>query len=468
MIKKILLAVLALITAVLFAGCGVYTPPTGSNRPSSGNGSGDNGGGGNPSEGENGFAFTVTLKNAPAEMPEDIEAVWTGNNEVFSSKFTQGVAKAEGLNGEYHVTLSRLPEGYTYDCNGYEADNDNRDIQIELLEIIPLKEYIRLAPNGESTITWYTISQYGTYRATIKSAADGDAVGFMFEPKENGSFSITSWCDVTANQINPVLRIYGGTKVFCHFTQEITDGGSSGTYTKNFRYSADFGDENLGAVQLFTVKASVNGIDYPVNVDFTLKRESDFELEDTRGEPYYATGPFYSGASSGSWRYIYEDNTSVSGGVTYYVQDEDKVVFNTTDKFYHVGRADGPLLYARLTKDLMVFITATVPGGAWVNQGFFWNELANGMVNLNVEGRNYSYMINNGYAKYCDSNGAHPVTEEIKTFLQGYASREGYFKDGEGWAEDPEQNANDFTNPSGINLQSDENSMWMFACGYYR
>ncbi|MCH5350975.1 MAG: hypothetical protein J1F39_03295 [Clostridiales bacterium] len=487
MIKKILIVILTLLLALSFAGCGTFVSSGGIGRPvtdtsGSGNGSqtpgGENPGGEKPGGEKPGDepekdvrVFTVTLVNAPAVLPEGMQAIWTKNNEVHSAEFVDGVAKVEGLNGEYHVTLSALPKGYTYDCNGYNVDNFDRDVEIELLEIINLREYFTLAPNGESDVRWYKINKYGTYRATIKN--DNDAMGFSFKPTENGSFSITSWCDVTANDINPTLRRYNGTESFCTFAQEIRDGGSSGTFTKNFRFASDFGDENIGAVLMFTVKAAVNGISYPITVDFTLKREADYVSPDINGEPYYATGPFKKGNENGAWRYIYEDNattvTTKDGPKTYHIQDDEKVVFNPTDKFYHVGTADGPLLYARLTKDCQVFVTLSLPGGAWVNKGFFWNELDNGMVRLSLEdGFNYSYMINNGYANYCDSNGAHPVTEEIKRFLQGYAARENLFRDGEGVAENAIENANEFTNQSGLNLQSDEDSMWLFACGYYK
>ena len=472
MMKKIYLVILALLVAFCLAACGSYTPPTGGGRPSSGGGDGGeggNGGGGTDDPVDEPSVFTVTLVNAPDDLPEDMQAIWTGKSEVHTAYFVNGVATAEGLDGDYHVTLSTLPKGYTYDCNGYTADNDEKNIQIELLEILSYRQYVRLTPNNEEEeLRWYTISKYGTYRITLNSSSD--SVAFMFEPSENGRFSITSWCDVTANEINPILKIYYGHRSYCQFIEEVDGGGSGSTFAKNFRYEAEFGDENVGAVQPFAIKANVRGIDYPVTVDFTIKREAEYQLPSTEGEPVYATGPFYTGpAPTGTWRYIYEDNFSVSGGNTYYVQDQDKVVFNPNDGYYHVGTVDGPLLYARLIKDSQVFVTEYME--SWINKGFTWNELAGGLVSLNIGGYNYSYMINQGYANYCttDECGAHPVTKELQQFLQAYASNQNLFKDGEGWAEDPGLNANDNVGiPDGIRLQSDENSMWLFACGYYR
>ena len=473
--------------SVFFVGCGVYQPATGS-RPSSGNNKPGNNPGTNPPGGEDpggedgpgnkpvgGYVFTVTLSNAPEVLPADMEAVWTNKNrnEVHSAKFEDGKAEVSGLNGEYHVTLVNLPADHTYDCNGYNVSNAIREITIELLTIIPTKKYKNIEPQGEKSFKFYEISAYGTYRATLKSASD--AMGYIFKPTENGSFSFTSWCDVTANQINPILRLYRGvSESYCTFQQEINDGGLSGTFTKNFKFNDDFGDENLGASKMFAIKATVNNIDYPVYVDFTLKRDSDFELDDGSGEPVYANGPFATAEQrnpSGTWQYLYHDNVQVKDGTTYDIQDESKVVFNKTDGFYHVGSEDGPLLYAKITKDCQVFPTFDPMSEAWLNLGFTYF-----MVSLVCEGYNYAPMIRSGngcYAEYCTSNadGAHPVNKELKEFLKAFASARGLFFDGEGTAERAELNkyeGSDTLNPDGINLQSDENSMWLFACGYYK
>lgn len=482
--KKAVIVILSILLAIFFTGCGIYTPESGGGHfsgPNGGNNNNKNPGNDDPiddpiEDDETGYTFTVTLANAPNTIPEDMEAIWTNKREVHSAKFVDGVATVKGLNGDYHVTLSKLPKvgttEYTYNRNAYEANNSKRDITIILIELQKIRgNYYgpwdtQNEKDGKNLkdLKWYRINKYGTYRATINSA--DDAMCFAFEPSENGSFYITSLCDISANEINPVLKVYNGsTAGIVVFKEEVTDGSASSTFTKNFRYFTGFGDENIGAVQFFAIRAGVNGIEYPVTVDFTLSREGGYQLEDTDGEPVYATGPYANADQqnpTGSWQYIYWDNTRNVGGVTNYIQDETKVVYNKDDGFYHVGTVDGPLLYAKLTKDCEIIETEPGDGFAF-NRTFCMDGLSLVWPDKNGVYYDYSYMINAGYTSYCtsDGNGAHPVNEEIKNFLQGYASKEMLFKDGEGWAETGE-------NPGALHLQSDENSMWLFACGYYR
>lgn len=498
--KKILIVILAFLVAIAFAGCETYVPPTnGGDRPShgntgNGNGEADNGpeedeGSYGPGEGDGGeedigYVFTVTIPDAPGELPEDLEAIWTknkaGSSEVHSARFVDGVATAEGLNGEYRVTLSEVPKfgntEYTYDSNGYYANNLNRDVEISLEKIIsvPKNDY---SHNGSEEYKGYIITEFGTYRTTLKD--EDDIVYYEFHPKKNGVFVFTSRADIVANTINPIAEVWDGTTAFLFNPHDVKSGGTSGTFTKNFKFTANFANENISSstVKVFGVKATVNNIKFPITVDFTVERAGDYELEDVTGTPYYAKGPFLKTTESGSWQYIYRDNaTRGSDGKTYYLQDESKVVFNNTDGFYHVGTADGPLLFAKLTKCSEI-VCARDPLGGHVGTGFLWNNSNDGLINLICPGPNgyidYSYMIvgakgHTGYVDYCNSDGAHPVNKEIKEFLQAYASKENYFRDGEGHCETPEFNANDDHIPGGLNLQSDEKSMWLYDCGYYK
>lgn len=499
--KKIFIVILAVLLAIAFAGCETTVPPaTGDGRPShgttddgTGNGGenkdpdedgGEYGPGADGGEENTGYVFTVTIANAPGELPEDLEAIWTknrkGSTEVYSAKFVDGVATVEGLNGEYRITLSYVPKfdnkEYTYDSNGYYANNLSRDVAITLEKIIAVKQNDS-GHNGADAYRGYEIRDYGTYRTTLNS--EKDVVYYHFMIKKNGVYVFTSRVDTVANNINPIIEVWNGIRIGqLNHIQDISTGGTSGSFTKNFRFVANFATENLSSetAQVFGIKAKVNNIEFPITVDFTVERTGDYELEDFSGDPVYAKGPFLKTTEAGSWQYIYKDNSFVKDGKTYYVQDESKVVFNKTDRFYHVGTEDGPLLFAKLTR-CSEMVCSNFKEHCY-NLGFAWNPLNDGLIYPICPGPNggyidYSYMItstkgHDGYDKYCNDAGEHPVNQQIKEFLQAYAIKERFFADGEGICEDAELNGAASMHTSGLYLQSDENSMWLYNCGYYK
>lgn len=507
-IKSFLFVILALIIAVCFTGCGevVY----GDKAPSSGNSSSVNpgtkpnpkpgeeeeGGGGtkpNPKPGgddddpDEKRVFTVTLvkEGVVYTKTDGISAQWVNRFGVYSAPFENGVAKIEGLDGEYHVTLSELPQergrDYTYDCNGYMANNNKRDIKIELLEII----YASGGMNG-----WTELRVLGTYRASIKTKTY--ELFYYFCPQEPGWYSITSWVDTTANKINPKVNIYNGNAFsgFKVLDKTVDSGGSAGTYTKNFRFEVKINRDEVGNNQIFGVMAdSVGG--YPATVDFTVKYEGEYIRQDD-GDPVYAEGPFYTGKTpDGYFDYVYKDKPQGSdkNRNPIYSQDGFNIKLKESGDeagYYHLYDEEkyasnggwGPMLFAKLTKDTEVLWTID-DGGSHVDGGFNWNWVATegGKISCVIDGYNYAYMISNtnvdgvkryGYAQYCNADGVHPVTEELKKFLQGYAIREWFFDDGDGYAEDSEVNTNIDAGKRGICLQSSEDNQWLFACGYYR
>ncbi len=60
-----------------------------------------------------------------------------------------------------------------------------------------------------------------------------------------------------------------------------------------------------------------------------------------------------------------------------------------------------------------------------------------------------------GYGQRCNSDGAFPVTEELKEFLQLMSISQLYFMDGQGWVE------------TGSGIYATEADQWLWACGFY-
>lgn len=449
--KKFLIIILSLILALLCVGCAsTYTPEKPEEDPSGTEQKDPNGNGD-----EIVFTVTLTYNGQPFYPMEDMYAQWIGDDGVYNAKFDVfGIARTTELDGDYRVTLSNVPSGYTYDPNNHYADNDNPDITIEILKLVGTwSGYSK----GSSNLNAITISQFGTYRAILEK---NQTIWFQYMPKQAGEMSIQSWVDIVANEVNPRLSRYNAN--FGGWWEgepgkAQDDGGSASSFTKNFRMDVTVtqdmvGQDGQGNIWLFKIYADVvNDVLFPVIIDFTIS----FEREADSSSAYYETvvprGPYATddwwaaNPRTGTFTYTFQDTKRVMDTTT----PLGEIRLNPDDGFYHVYNDGqyGKVIFAVITNDNL-FLTTGENSDAPANMGFIYP-----LVNLKVNGKNYSELIS-VYAKYC-KDGKHPLNEELKVFLHEFAINEWIFADGEGSAES-------------MGYASPEENMWLFACGYYK
>lgn len=435
--------------------------------------------------------FTVSLdceeKFTSVELAE-MKAIWTDLNSNNGASFTasfnsEGIAEKSGLDGDYMVTLSSVPDGYTYNPNDEEhkVSNDSPDVKIKLYKLTDV-------PGGRKGTDWYddicAISSLGAYRVTLTADNFEDGVRFRYEPTVQGEYTIESYVDITQNKINPLLDMHNGSSQFVQEEIKETkdDGGSSNTYTKNFRWNLTISSSNIGNVFNFRIYATtLDKGAFPINVDFILDRDGDFTGADrdswikqyathdfegakaTAFDSKYTTGTFKyyawygnnNGLLDGSYIQLIEED----GFSYYYIVDEDRN-FKTR-------------LYAKITQDCEVVssgesddVTGSGFGGM---KSIFLTEYDETTKQTNRY--NYGtfiglsgYTFDKAYGNYCnESDGVYPVTEELKVFLQRYSKSKRLFNDGNGNAEgryDGNGNYEQF-------YSSSDSNQWLFACGYY-
>lgn len=453
--KTLITVILAVLTLMILiqAGCGNFSPPINlpdPPLPDDGSHSGNNG-----SEEEHDIfrVFLVDESGKPFYPTLPVYAQWTGDEGVYSVEVNpEGYAQVFDLDGDYKVTLSALPANYTYDPNNNFVDNVNPDITIEIKKILGSYD----VNNGSGQYKQVTLSELGTYRVSLGSQNDG--VFFAFYPTAGGIYSIESWVDITENLINPIADEYNGTFAWNQFLRSCDGGGSESTYTKNFRMTMEITDDQVGNSKIFALHADTIGNNYPLTFDFTIKYEGRPPEHVITYEKVKPQGPFNTGDNkdnpTGTFTYIYSDTR---------ILDDSKVVLNWKDVngdgkwnntrdedgnlvegdgYYHVYDPEsgemGGILYARLNKDIGILI-----------------ESGTGLAGVDLRFSGYDYFdFMEIYSYYCNSDGTHPVNEELKQFLFNYAVSERLFNDGNGRAED-----------NGLN--SGEDDQWLFACGYY-
>lgn len=478
--KKFLLIFLSFLISIGIAGCTV-TPPNGGDKPPVVEppivdpnpppvDPGDN----------DDTPFTVSLwevsRNAPFPIfsSDGTTALWTSKDDgsVIEVPFnTDGVAEAEGLDGDYAITIDSLPEGYAYNPNAFTATNDERSV------VIPIYEISKASGAGTG---WYenslNLTKTGAvYRLTLNSASQ--KIYCTYAPPVTGEYYIESWADITANEINPRIDVHNANKGWIETDRVMesvnsTEDAACSVFTKNFKYKISaYATTFLCAFELMCDSR----VGYPVVVDLCVARDSDYDFgEETEYELYmpkeeFKQTPTYDGQTFG---YIANDDPDG-------VLRGERVGFNSDDGYYHMldenGAMTETILYAKIKGAIIspsgiqvidfqtMSSEGTGPDGT-PSRGLnlylgkynytFMIQGYEGLVNINYPGASY-YKNSKSYVDYVNGDGVYAVTQELKDFLQAYSKRESYFYDGYGFLE-------------GIGYNSNDTNQWLFACGYYK
>ncbi len=215
---------------------------------------------------------------------------------------------------------------------------------------------------------------------------------------------------------------------------------------------------------------------------FIFNKENDFLQGIVREHLRGHFNSYYSQNTGKTWQNPAE---TISGKV---VLLEENYRYNEKTGFYHkydetkytdtsedgYGFGYGPILYA----DISNATRTGILDESLINIEYHGNKaltVSNGTENYKFFVEGYSHAQSMSFSTYggyieCDEaythligyhdianrDGAVPVTEEMRQFLQKYSVNQIMFMDGDGWAETGD-----------IPYESAENSQWLFACGYY-
>lgn len=224
-------------------------------------------------QGQSPYTVTLTYNGKVFTATDGITAQWTDGFSFYTAPLTGGRAEIGDLDGDFRVTLSSLPDGFTYDPNAYVATAGSRDVEIELYRVE--------VPRGAGADEYHCIAlgKTGYYRAQYARA--GQQIFFEFIPTSSGTYVLESLVDTAAQAYNPVLMVYVGSSQFKMFDHEQDGGGAENGYTKNFRYEMRVDDDEIGAVFTFAVRLDAKSDKFPQTVDFSIQLESTYNRQDT-------------------------------------------------------------------------------------------------------------------------------------------------------------------------------------------
>lgn len=459
--------------------------------------------------------FTVTIhQNGEAYHPTvAIDVYWSDGYDVFVAPVDEnGVARIDGLDGDYKITLSTVPTGFAYDSNSYVATNFNRNIVLDLYDLNAV------TGKGSDLYGCYNISGTGLYSVTISEP--GEMAYFEFAPQVNGTYTVESWASITEDEINPIAVAYYGSSNYKHSPYTVEDVSTVGSFTRNFLHTVKIADQNIsggGGSQTFTfaVTAETKSGIYPVTFTFAIKRDGGFDIggvnrtmvpirADLSHFDFDALNALAGGKIVGAETLFKDANGNEKPGAYVFEADHYKIweISEGGDGVYHVYDEEkyastggyGPVLVAYITEPCRFVDSAftviesfgnkalTVNGGTENYKQFIegWEALASGGFYCVSDCPCHSASETNkacppscttcksictrcpedmmgkpGYAAWANADGVVPVTKELAEFFQKFAISQRYFADGDGWAEK-------------LGIYAYEDSQWLFACGYYQ
>ncbi len=468
------LTAIMLCCTLCLSGCSLGTYyENGTDKPSIDNGTDKdpNGSTDNPTiDVSSHYTVTVYFSGKPYNPGDtDVTVVWHNGNSVTRCLLDEnGKADAGELDGDFSVYLLGLPEIYTYNPNGYKATSDERQVSILLTTVIaPTKGD---GSNLYVNLGCYETRKEGTYRTYIDSA--DQIFYYEFQPEGAGVYTVESWTNIYADEVNPYIDVYGGTSSFKWYTRRLDGGGASleGGFTKNFRWEIAVDASGIGNSYTFAVGAVSKLQTYPVYVDFAItwigNYTSDYAdirpqtAQEARGKtPEPQKGEKFVFADMGTKVFDASKFKKSPNTGRYHLYDME--LYGDNPLGY--GKGYGPMLLCAITKSMEAYTV--------VNSLYTANSVGpNGsnylmLYNMWIEEEqkfatfDYTNFIRADYYRVCNSDGVCYVTDELIVFLKKFAENHSLYTDGVG----PGQGT-----PEAAGYTANQDSLWLFACGFYQ
>lgn len=383
----------------------------------------------------------------------------------------QGKASLLTEPDNYHVMINKVPSGYTYPKNseGYYA------IDGQLVELTPTKTSMTVTlestapkPAPENTEIDVKGGTGGTYSVTVQGTEVYAQVNFV--PSRSGIYSISSDTQTYDAKVGYFPWRFS-TAGWDELSDEQRNDNVSAT-DKNFRFTVEikqdelFDTEGKSTSSVWTFRIFVNAKNadgskaiFPAAFDVKIVREGDVVIkpQEFRDAP------------------VPENLTKFDeqeGTLTALPMDGSaNLVFNESDGFYHLNAAEGSVVTVLLAKSLKPYYEPSfiefdkeidgIPGNNSVYRFDITPEENKDDITKPTIYLDYRMMLRgskepltgaptSGYAAYVNNDGVYGLTEELKEFLQRFAST----YDAINWI-------------GGIKKDATEDCYWLFACYYY-
>lgn len=346
---------------------------------------------------------------------------YKGSNVVaMQQTSSSGAATVQLEKGNYTVSLSGLG------TKGYDSTNTS-------LTSSKTSTSIMVAETGKKTGNVYDIERYAvTTGATYVEVEEYDGYPglVVFEPTQTGKYKVTLSNSTTK------LSYYGSNPSFIYDATSGV-GMSNNSYTLNIKQT--------DSTHIIGVKGTDNCI---VIIERVGEAEyTNADLEAMMEWTDYVGTDTVSKFTLGSGKTLtYVDITKST--------DTYKLVYNETDKYYHLGSADGPVMLVHLGAGAPYIALSDVIGYTGHGGSNFGKYFYNASGTL-IKKENYTNLLMKYMENMDENKGVYPLTKDLMYMLKNGGEYRGW------WASSGRNNTIYQAVPK---LNSE--IAWMFACCY--
>lgn len=410
-IKALLLATMMLLSVMLLAACG---------------GEGDS-----TTQSGTDAVYQVTVVDSmgnPYTSGVIVRFLQNGEQKAMQKVSENGVAEKTLPKGDYIVELM-----FTDSDGAYYYDQTDLSLTAEKTELEIVLYY---AASGEGQTLNAQGKEYQAYRVSTGSTyvklTAGDRSYFLFSPTEAGTYKFS----VTGEGLQ--MGYYGAP----HFVQEhnVAEDLANNAFTQSIA-AGMIGSDGTGTTTLVIGIDSTNAAECVL----TIERMGDAEwtISDEPWTEYQLKKeitPFTLDLKSGQ-KLTYVDITAST--------DTYKIVYSESDGYYHLGTADGPVVYIDLGKNapnasLQVIIMGDGAAGGAPIRKYFYDE--NGEF---VKKEDYTEILMDYFDCMDETYGVYPLNDDLIYIIQNGCS---------GWW--------DSSSPNFIFDGCNPELGWLFACCY--
>ncbi len=307
----------------------------------------------------------------------------------------EGIATKELTKGDYTVELTFTNSEMSGHYNTEDAvlSADRTSLELSLINNVGAADY-DLVANGEDHKA-YTVTAGSTYvpvKASVRNY-------YIFSPTEGGTYEIS----VNNNDIK--VGYYGAP----HFVQS-----ASAVDVIDNVITLSISDSAVGGSYVF----GLDGVDADTNAILGIIRTGDpsITLEDLPWTQYKTTHtptPYTLKLGAGeSLKYM-----DIKGKT-----EDNQIVFNEADGYYHYGTADGPIVLMHLGKkapyiSLQVVIEGDGPAGGAPIREYFFDGKGTAPENL-IKKEDYTDILRTYFENMDKDKGVYPLTKDLEYIIK--------------------------------------------------